>query len=62
MKGSGIEKKENKRCYPEEITKKQREVKNSEKRTKTRLIIDDTSIYEVDIECEKCRHKGCFGK
>lgn len=27
---------------------------------KTRLVIDETTIYEVDIECEMCKNRNGF--
>lgn len=27
---------------------------------KTRLVIDDTTIYEVDMVCEKCKRKNDY--
>ena len=29
-----------------------------EKENRTQLIIDDSSIYEIDLDCEECRRKN----
>lgn len=41
----------------ERETRENRE-KERKERKNTRLVIDEDSIYEIDLDCIKCREKG----
>lgn len=48
--------------YGMQRDKNKNEMNNQNKgcETRTRLVIDDTTIYEIDIRCEECKRRNRF--